>query len=295
MLVCRILRNTPGEGTSNSWRPRPAGVHSEGDDVAAGDGVEPEGEGSSASVRDRLQSSLLEMQQLLLESSTFVEFLQELTGLAARSFTEDVACSVTLGTGKRIETTASSDELARLADEEQYSAEAGPCLTALRETAEVVVVDLHTESRFADYPQRAAALGIRSIVALPLRLSDDALGAMNLYARTPGVFTDGSLVRARALAASVSGAVEISRRMTEQSELNEDLRSALASRRVIDQAIGIIMARESCDADAAFGVLRRSSQNEHRKLREVAVELVTKTGGVPPADGPVFAPGRRRP
>jgi GAF domain-containing protein len=205
-----------------------------------------------------------------------------------------VACSVTLSSGRRIETTASSDDLARLADQEQYGADVGPCLTALRDAVEVVVVDLRTESRFGDYPQRATPLGIRSIVALPLRMSEESLGAMNLYARDPGVFTDGSLVRARTLASAASGALEISRRMSEQTALNEDLKSALASRRVIDQAIGIVMAQEDCDADAAFGVLRRRSQNEHRKLREVAVELVTKTGGVPPAEGPVFAPGRRR-
>jgi GAF domain-containing protein len=263
--------------------------------VAAGEVEFPQGGGPDEAALDGLQASLLEMQQLLVETRTFVEFLQELTNLAARSFPEDVACSVTLGAGRRVETTASSEELARLADQEQYSADVGPCLTAMREVTDVVVVDLPAESRFGDYPQRAAPLGIRSIVALPLRTSETAFGAMNLYSLEPGVFTDGSLVRARALAAAASGGVEISRRMTEQAELNEDLKSALASRRVIDQAIGIVMAQEACDADAAFGVLRRRSQNEHRKLREVAVELVTKTGGVPPAEGPVFAPGRRRP
>ncbi len=252
-------------------------------------------EGSDEASLDGLQASLLEMQQLLVESSTFVEFLQDLTYLAARSFSEDVACSITLGEGRRIETAASSEDLARLADQEQYGAAVGPCLAAMRDVSEVVVVDLPAESRFGDYPSRAAPLGVRSIVALPLRTSENALGAMNLYSREPGVFTDGSLVRARALAAAASGAVEISRRMSEQAELNEDLKSALASRRVIDQAIGIVMARENCDADAAFGVLRRTSQNEHRKLREVAIEVVTKTGGVRPTEAPVFAPGRRRP
>jgi len=268
--------------------------NAKGDVVTTANVEEPEASGSGEAPLDGLHASILEMQQLLVESSTFVGFLQELTNLAVRTFSEDVACSITLTSGRRIETTASSDELARLADEEQYSEDIGPCLTALRNLEEVVVVDLTTESRFGDYPRRAMPLGIRSIVALPLRMSEAALGAMNLYAREPGVFTDGSLVRARALAAAACGAVEISRRMTEQAELNEDLKSALASRRIIDQAIGIVMSRENVDAEAAFGVLRSTSQNEHRKLREVAVELVTKTGGVPPVEGPVFAPGRRR-
>jgi AmiR/NasT family two-component response regulator len=96
------------------------------------------------------------------------------------------------------------------------------------------------------------------------------------------------------LAAAASGALEVARRLTEQAQLNEDLKAAMASRRVIDQALGITMAREGCDADTAFALLRRTSQNGHRKLREVAADLVTRTGGVPPAEAPVFQPARLR-
>jgi AmiR/NasT family two-component response regulator len=95
------------------------------------------------------------------------------------------------------------------------------------------------------------------------------------------------------LASAAAGAVEVARRLMEQSQLNEDLKAAMASRRIIDQALGITMGEEGCDADTAFSILRRRSQNEHRKLREVATDLVTKTGGVPPNDAPVFQPPRR--
>ena len=57
---------------------------------------------------------------------------------------------------------------------------------------------------------------------------------------------------------------------------------ALDSRTLIGQAVGMIMERYDLDADRAFGVLRRVSQNSNRKLRDVAHELVTtrKTPGV---------------
>src|SRR4051794_30793525 len=242
MLVGRILRNTSSECVAEGAGGLVGtGTRTAEGDVVAAEEVESPGAGGPEGALDGLQDSLLEMQQLLVGTRTFVEFLQELTNLAARSFPEDVACSVTLGVGRRVETAASSEELARLADQEQYAAEVGPCLMAMREGTDVVVVDLSADPRFGDYPQRAAPLGIRSIVALPLRTSETSFGAMNLYSRERGVFTDGSLVRARALAAAASGGVEISRRLTEQAELNEDLKSALASRRIIDQAIGIVM------------------------------------------------------
>jgi GAF domain-containing protein len=245
-------------------------------------------------VASGLSETFAGLKTLLLETETVAGFLSDLALLAAHSFPDGVCCSVTLVRDGRAETAVSSDDLAAVADEEQYGEQAGPCLTAFREAREIVVTDLRAETRFGDYPGRAAALGLRSVVALPMSSAGSPVGAFNLYAMQPGVFTDGSLVRARVFAAAAAGAMELARRLAEQSQLNSDLEAALASRRVIDQAIGITMARHGCDAEAAFGVLRRTSQNEHRKLREVAAGLVTEAGGAAPTEGPVFQPARRR-
>lgn len=68
-------------------------------------------------------------------------------------------------------------------------------------------------------------------------------------------------------------------------EITDQLRAALSSRTVIDQAIGIIMARERCDADAAFAVLRATSQNRNVKLRDIATEIVKAVSSKPPRPG----------
>jgi hypothetical protein len=52
------------------------------------------------------------------------------------------------------------------------------------------------------------------------------------------------------------------------------LRLALESRAVIEQAKGVLMATAGCTADEAFPLLRRQSQHENRKLRDVAEQLV---------------------
>ena len=54
------------------------------------------------------------------------------------------------------------------------------------------------------------------------------------------------------------------------------LQEALRSRPVIEQAKGILMASQGCDADEAFDTLRRASQRENRKLRDVAVDFVDR-------------------
>jgi GAF domain-containing protein len=261
-------------------------------DVVSGNSNDAEA--SVDALTEELRAHFVEIQELLSSTDTFSGFLQDLAELAKRSFRDEVHCSITLVSEGRQETAASSDDIATVADETQYGEQAGPCLRALADCVEVRVEDLTTESRFGDYPAKAAALGLRSVVALPLTSNDVALGALNLYAAEPAAFTDGNLVRARMLSAAAAGAVEVARRLTEQLQLNEDLKAAMASRRIIDQALGITMAREGCDADTAFAILRRTSQNEHRKLRDVARDLVTATGGAAPAEAPVFQPPRRR-
>ena len=50
--------------------------------------------------------------------------------------------------------------------------------------------------------------------------------------------------------------------------------TAIETRTVIGQAIGIVMERYDLDEDRAFSVLRRISSHENTKLRDVAAQLV---------------------
>jgi hypothetical protein len=57
--------------------------------------------------------------------------------------------------------------------------------------------------------------------------------------------------------------------MAERTEMSEHLQSALASRAVIDQALGVVMGQNRCTADETFDILRMNSQNRNVKLRDV--------------------------
>ncbi|MGD9705779.1 MAG: ANTAR domain-containing protein [Acidimicrobiia bacterium] len=82
-------------------------------------------------------------------------------------------------------------------------------------------------------------------------------------------------------------------RVAELEQTIVDLTRALASRPVIDQAIGILMERHRCPAEDAFRRLRAESQHRNVKLRDVAFELVRAVGGVEPTPPP-FLPSQRR-
>lgn len=70
-----------------------------------------------------------------------------------------------------------------------------------------------------------------------------------------------------------------------QEEVNQ-LRQAIASRPVIDQARGILMATHAITSDEAWTILREASQLSNTKLRTVAASLTasTESDGPPPPE-----------
>jgi GAF domain-containing protein len=237
---------------------------------------------SGAESRDDLAVSAAELQALLLSTAGIEEFLQKVADLAASRVTAGLSCGITLRPGGRPLTVASSDELAATVDEVQYGIDKGPCLHAMR-TGEVVhVPDTAGEPRWAGFEVRAAAHGVRSSLSIPLIADDKQLGALNLYAPVADAFGPAELRRAEGFASTASGALALAVRQAEQADLTAQLRAALASRAVIDQALGIIMAQERCTPGRAFEILRAASQNRNVKLRDVADSIVTSISGEPP-------------
>lgn len=112
------------------------------------------------------------------------------------------------------------------------------------------------------------------------------MGAMNLYAPVPDAFGEAEVRRAELFAASLSAALALAARQASATTLTGQLREALASRAVIDQALGIIMDQERCTSAQAFAILRNASQNRNVKLRDIARQVITSGSGEPPQPGP---------
>jgi GAF domain-containing protein len=224
-----------------------------------------------------------ELQELLLETDNFEDFLQDLAVLAARSVTQGLSCGITLKRDGRPHTVANSDDRAARCDELQYGQGIGPCLDAMRTGEIVLVEDLVAEERWGEYRAAVLAHGVRSSLSLPL--TDGTPGALNFYATRPRAFGETEREYAQRFAAEASRALALANRMARQSELTTQLEAALASRATIDQAIGIIMGQNRCDAEHAFGLLRAASQNRNVKLRTVATEIVAAVSGQSPFPG----------
>ena len=219
-----------------------------------------------------------ELAALLLSTGSFDDLLRGVAELSVQLVRGASTASITLAERGRVITVAAADPLATAMDEHQHERGTGPCLEALRTASVVHVADVRRERRWGGFDTVMLSRGMAGALATPLMVREGAVGVLNLYARAAAGFDEHDQRMARALAAHAAVALTAALRTYDQISLTDNLRIALSSRSVIDQAIGIVMGRERCSADQAFDVLRKVSQQRNTKLRHVAAELVTAIG-----------------
>ena len=113
--------------------------------------------------------------------------------------------------------------------------------------------------------------------ALPLRLRDKTIGAMNLFHAEQSPMDERDVIVARAFADLAAISVLQHRAATETQRINEQLAGALSSRVVIEQAKGIISERDGVDLAEAFNQLRNHARNNNLRLTAVAQAAIAGT------------------
>jgi GAF domain-containing protein len=169
---------------------------------------------------------------------------------------------------------ASSNEEAHLLEILQLQADEGPCLECIRTGVSVGSVDLQAERRWPAFAQAATEAGFRSVVAVPMRLRDQVIGALNLFQATPTPLPALDQRLAQALADVATIGILQQRTAHRSTQLAEQLQHALNSRIVIEQAKGVLAERNNVGMDRAFDLLRRYSRNRNTKLVDVALAVV---------------------
>ena len=149
----------------------------------------------------------------------------------------------------------------------QYALREGPGSATLQGTEDISVSSLRDEHRWPAYVPQARAVGIRSQLAVKLYLDDDTLGGINFYSTISDEVSKDAQALARLFATHAAIALG-------HAQERETLTTGLKSRRVIGQAIGLLMERYEMSEDRAFAFLVRASSHRNIKLRAVAEELV---------------------
>jgi GAF domain-containing protein len=163
-------------------------------------------------------------------------------------------------------------------DSLQYAVDEGPCLAAARTGIEQVASMSEAHKRWPAFAAGARADGVRSLLAIPLVSGDESVGALNLYGWAGHAFDDFDASVARFAAARVAEAVVAVTALDGARRLAGQLEQAMASRAVIEQAKGVLMATRRITEHEAFELIRRTSQDTNVKVRDLAARIVAATG-----------------
>jgi GAF domain-containing protein len=173
---------------------------------------------------------------------------------------------------------ASSSEAMRMLELFELQAREGPCLDAFRTGQPVAHENLQAGAgRWPSFSSAARQAGFASASALPLRLREVTLGALNLLSVTRTPMDEADVIVARAFADLAALSVIQHRAAADAQIMNEQLSRALTSRVVIEQAKGIISERADVDLAEAFSRLRAYARNHNLRLTDVAESAINGT------------------
>lgn len=242
-------------------------------DAAVERGVRRARHGGAASpdvVIDTEAERAIERLAALVDSdATLTDTLTAILAIAVDALADAAAATTCLAVGGKLEHAATTARWAAELDGVQLSAGTGPIIDAIATGAPIVSTNLAADDRW-DLAVSVGAAGSRGVLSAPIVAGDAPTGALTIYA-APRASFDGRLAPVAAvLSATVSLAVRWNLERTAHEAKMEAWVRALASRDVIGQAKGILMAREELTADAAFELLRATSQRHNVKVRDIA-------------------------
>ncbi len=245
------------------------------------DGADPSGvvavprARDSQEVSDDLDRSLTGLSQVLTGHLPLQGTLVEIAQFAVDAIPGADGAGLTMLEEGRAQTVVASADFVHEVDDIQYGIGQGPCLTAVATGDTQTSGSLGGDGRWPRFGPRVGRMGVHSALSLPLVLDPDGvLGAMNVYARARHAFSPEAVAVGEAFARPAAASVHNARVLAASQRLATELRQALTSRAVIDQAIGVLMGRTGADAEEAFAKLRAMSQARHVKVAQVSRQLV---------------------
>ena len=240
------------------------------DDVAA----EPAGGDVPDADQVDLRTALAGLSRIVTGTASVTGLLEQVARFGTHAIPGAEGVGVTLLEAGRSDTVVASAEFVRAVDDIQYALMEGPCVTAAADRRTVRSGSLGDDPLWPRFGPRVASLGVQSALSLPLLVDDLVVGAMNVYARERDVFDEKAADLGELFAAPAAVAVRNAQVLEQAQRAAAQLQTALSSRAVIDQALGILMSRRGSTAGEAFASLRWMSQHNNVKLHSVAQNIV---------------------
>ena len=225
-----------------------------------------------------LSDTFVELTDTMVAGFDVIDFLHVLTDRSVQLLDVDAAGLLLADPRGELRVVAASSEAARLIELFQIQNDEGPCLDCFRSGQPVHAADLAVATqRWPQFAPTARQAGFEAVQALPMRLREQVIGALNLFRADPGAVAQADIRVGQALADVATISLLHERSMRHSDTLNEQLQTALNSRVVIEQAKGKLAERLGVDMDQAFRLLREFARARNRRLSDLAQAFVDGT------------------
>jgi hypothetical protein len=223
-----------------------------------------------------LARTFVRLAATLVSGCDLVELYDDLVRSAVKLFGLRAAGVVLADQRGELHVMASSSEEARQIEVFELQNDQGPCMDAYKTGQPVAAI--HPEEQAARWPliaQRITEVGLGPAYAVPMRLRDETIGAVNFFRPPAEPLPEGDLETAHAMADVATIAVLHYRSAQANHELAAQLQGALDSRVMIEQAKGVLAERGQVDMDVAFALLRAYARSTNSHLSAVAEAIAS--------------------
>ncbi|MEV8524799.1 MULTISPECIES: GAF and ANTAR domain-containing protein [unclassified Streptomyces] len=228
----------------------------------------------------RLTEIFIEVTDSLTDDFDVLDLLQRLSTRCVELLDVSAAGILLADPLGKLQVVAASDEHARLLELFALQYGQGPCVDCFRSGTARTNIDLISPRTTASWPRfatRARETGYVTTHAIPLRLRDRNIGALNLFQKTPHRLGESDIALAKALA-SVATITILQQRTLERSHIERtQLQTALNSRILVEQVKGLLAERWGTSPDEAFGAFRGYARSRHLGLTDFATSIITGT------------------
>ena len=228
--------------------------------------------------RELLSETFVELTDTMVADFDVIDFLHVLTDRSVKLLDVSAAGLLLADPRGELRVVAASSEAARLLELFQLQNDQGPCLDCFRAGQPISAADLDAEAqRWPRFAAAARQAGFAAVQALPMRLRDQVIGALNLFRGGAGAFDPADVRVGQALADVATISLLHERSLRHSDILNEQLQTALNSRVVIEQAKGKLAERLGLDMEQAFALLRDYARNRNLRLADLAQAFIDGT------------------
>jgi transcriptional regulator with GAF, ATPase, and Fis domain len=228
----------------------------------------------------QVAEAFIALADTLVTGFDIIEFMHRLAERCVGLLGVDAAGLLVTDHRGRLQLMGASSEQTRLLELFQLQSDQGPCVDSFRTGRAVHCADLtgqHAVESWPRFAEQAHLAGFRAVTALPMRLREQIIGAMNLFCFEPGELEPGTAALAQAMADIATIGLLQERAIRERQVVTEQLQHALDSRVVIEQAKGMMGERHALPMEDAFALLRRHARSHNQNLTDLAKAVVRRT------------------